>query len=71
MSHDRGWHPRRLRRRSASRGRWLWRLVRLLHVVFPPSRATIVGMPTNPTQPHRVALIAYENLIEEWPIGLR
>ena len=28
MSHDRSWHPRRLRRRSASCGRWLWRLVR-------------------------------------------
>jgi hypothetical protein len=28
MSHDRGWHTKRLRRDCAGRGRWLWRLVR-------------------------------------------
>jgi len=27
MSHDRGWHTKRLRRDCARRGRWLWRLV--------------------------------------------
>ena len=38
MSHDRGWHPRRLRRRSASRGRWLWRLVGRLIGLRPEHR---------------------------------
>ncbi len=56
MSHDCGWHTKRLRRDCARRGRWLWRLVRLLrrrsHDISTAPTAVKASMPSEAAAHH-------------------